>query len=124
MAIKYLRTSKIQNQTVLLRPDLNCPIENGKVSDDFRIQQSLPSIKLLLENRNKVIICGHLGRPKGEWKQEFSFRPVAKQLADVLGLKFIETDHRIPDYQISHLIFYTGNILEQKHREQIKNIPA
>ena len=120
MAIKYLRTSKIQNKTVILRPDLNCPITNGKVNDDFRIRQSLPTIKLLIDGGNKLIICGHLGRPKGEWKEEFTFRPVAQKLADDLGLKFIETDFAVPDYNIPHLIFFRGDLREEKNLEQIK----
>ncbi len=124
MAIEYLRTSKLENKTVLVRLDLNCPLKDGKVADDFKIKESLPTIQLLLKQGNKVIICGHLGRPKGQWKQEFSFKPVAEKLAELLNLKFIHTDHKVPDYQIRHLIFYTGSLLEQKHLEQIKNIPA
>lgn len=124
MPIKYLSKSSIKHKTVILRPDLNCPVENGKVSDDFRIQESLPSIELLVNNGNKLIICGHLGRPKGQWKEEFSFRPVARHLAEILGLKFIETDFKLPDYGISHLIFYIGDLREAKNLEQIKNIPS
>ena len=77
MAIEYLRTSKLENKTVLVRLDLNCPLKDGKVADDFKIKESLPTIQLLLKQGNKVIICGHLGRPKGQWKEEFSFKPVA-----------------------------------------------
>ena len=124
MAIKYLQSSPIKNKTVLLRPDLNCPLENGKVSDDFRIQESLATIKFLHSHKNKVIICGHLGRPKGQWKEEFSFRPVAKVLAELLGFKFIETDFKLPDYEIPHLIFFTGNLEEEKNGEQLKNVGA
>ncbi|MBI3232276.1 MAG: phosphoglycerate kinase [Candidatus Doudnabacteria bacterium] len=123
MAIKYLKSSSIKNNMVILRPDLNCPIEDGKVSDDFRIQESLPTIRLLIKNRNKLIICGHEGRPKGQWKEEMSFRPVAKHLANMLGLKFIETSGKIPDYGINHLIFYTGDLREKGHLEQIKSVP-
>lgn len=122
MAIKYLKTSSIKNKTVLLRPDLNCPIDNGKVSEDFRIVESLATINFLRKNGNRVIICGHLGRPKGVRSKEFSFRPVAKQLAEKLHLKFVETENKIPDYEIPHLIFYTGDIREEKHRAQIANI--
>src|SRR3989344_1750693 len=123
MAIKYLKSSSIKNKTVLLRPDLNCPVENGKVSDDFRLIESMPTIKLLLEDHNKLIILGHLGRPKGEWKEEFSFRPVAKELASRLGLKFIETKTSVPGGKEPSLIFYTGDLREDKHIQQIKNIP-
>jgi len=123
MAIKYLRTSKIKNQTVLLRPDLNCPVEDGKVTDDFRITESLASIELLLENKNKVIICGHLGRPKGQWKEEFSFKPVAQKLAAKLHWDFVATDHKIPDSPYPHVVFFTGSLMDGVHRQQIQEIP-
>ncbi len=123
MTIKYLRTSSIKNKTVLLRPDLNCPVEDGKVMDDFRIEESLATIELLLQNKNKLIICGHLGRPKGQWKQEFSFKPVAKKLAEKLHLDFVATDHKIPDSKYPHLVFYTGDLRESLHRTQVQSIP-
>jgi len=124
MSIKYLRTSNIKDKTVLLRVDVNVPIDDGKVGDTFRIEQIIPTIKFLYGKGNKIIICGHLGRPKGHWDKKFSLEPVGKLLADLLGLKFIDTDHRVPDYHIPHMIFYSGNIEEQKHQEQLKNIPA
>ncbi len=122
MAIKYLKSSQIANKTVILRPDLNCPVQNGKVMDDFRIKESLPTIKLLIKNKNKLIICGHQGRPKGKWLEEMSFRPVAKHLAEILNLKFVETKDKAPDYHIPHLIFFTGDLREAKSLESIKNI--
>jgi phosphoglycerate kinase len=122
MAIKYLKPSSIKNKAVLLRPDLNCPVENGKLTDDFRIQQSLPTIKLLYGNENKVIICAHLGRPDGQRNEKFSLRPVAERLAEILGFKFIKTDFASPNYGIRHLIFYTGDIREEKHIKQIQSI--
>ena len=120
MAIKYLKSAIIKNKTVLLRPDLNCPVENGKLGDDFRIVESLPTIKLLMEGGNRLVICGHLGRPKGAWKEELSFRPVAKVLAEHLGLKFLETEFKLPEMGGPHLVFFTGNLLEQKNRTQLK----
>jgi phosphoglycerate kinase len=102
---------------------LNCPIENGKVIDDFRIQQSLPSILELIKNKNKLIICAHLGRPGGKHNKNFSLRPVAQHLAELLNLKFVETEYKLPDYKIPHLIFYTGKITEDKHQKQINSIP-
>ena len=124
MTIKYLRTSSIKNKTVLLRPDLNCPVEDGKVMDDFRIEESLATIELLLQNKNKLIICGHLGRPKGQWKKEFSFKPVAEVLARQLHLPFVATEHKIALNHPPRLVFYTGNLLESIPRKQIQNIPS
>jgi len=124
MAIKYLKTSPIKNQTVLLRTDLNCPLNGAKLKDDYKVLESLPTIEHLVKNGNKVVITSHLGRPKGKWEEQFTFRPVAERMAHLLKLKFIETDHNIPDYQIPHLIFYTGDIREEKHRKQIQSIPG
>ncbi|PIR96348.1 MAG: phosphoglycerate kinase [Candidatus Doudnabacteria bacterium CG10_big_fil_rev_8_21_14_0_10_42_18] len=124
MAISFLKSSTLKNKTVLLRADVNVPLDNGKVADDFRIVSILPTVKLLQKGGNKIILCGHLGRPKGEPEEKYSLKPVAKHLADLLNLKFIETDHKIPDYQIPHLIFYSGRILEEKHQRQLKNIHA
>lgn len=122
MAIKFLRTSTIKNKTVILRPDLNCPVENGKVSDDFRIRESLPTILHLLKNENKLVICGHLGRPKGVWKEEFSFRPVVEHLAEILKLEFFETDFNLPEAKSKKLIFFTGDLRKEKNLGQIKKI--
>jgi len=123
MAIRYLRTAKIKNKTVLLRVDVNVPLDKktGKVADSFRIEQIIPTIRHLQKDGNKVILCGHLGRPKGE-DESLSLKSVAEKLADLLGLKFIHTDHKIPDYNIPHLIFYTGNIKEDKHQKQLGSI--
>ena len=62
-------------------------------------------------------------RAKGKPVPEFSLRPAAECMADLLGFKFIATNYALPDYEIPHLIFYSGDIREEKHLEQIKNIP-
>ncbi len=121
--MKYLKTSSIKNKTILLRVDVNVPVENGKVMDVFRIEKIVPTIKHLIKSNNKVIICGHLGRPEGKSKSGFSLLPVAKLMADMLEMKFVETDHRVPDYHAPHFIFYTGDITKEKHETQIKSIP-
>lgn len=122
MAIKYLKSSKIENKTVLLRVDVNVPIDNGQVSDSYRIEQIIPTVRYLQDHGNKVLLCGHLGRPKGEWNKKYSLEPVARFMADLMSLKYIATDYDIPDYEIPHLIFYSGDITEPKYREQLKNI--
>lgn len=124
MAIKYLKSASVKNKTVLLRVDVNVPIENGKVSDAFRIEQIIPTIKHLQAGGNTVIICGHLGRPKGKWDKNLSLRPVARLMGELLGYKTLETDHDLPEYGINHLIFYTGNIMHDKHQEQLGTAPS
>ncbi len=75
----------VKGKKILLRCDLNVPIKDGKVTDDKRITASLPTINYLLENGAAVIVCSHLGRPKGEFKPEFSLVPVGEKLAELLG---------------------------------------
>jgi phosphoglycerate kinase len=120
MVIKFLKPSTIKNKTVLLRVDVNVPIDNGKIGDAFRIEQILPTVKLLQAGGNRIIICGHLGRPEGRDKK-LSLRPAAEKFADLLGYKFLETHHPLPNYPIKHVIFYTGNIESNTHTDQLKN---
>ncbi len=70
---------------VLCRCDFNVPLKDGEITNDKRIVAALPTIKYLMENGAKVILCSHLGRPKGEYKPEFSLAPVAKRLSEYLG---------------------------------------
>lgn len=126
MAIKYLSKSNIKNKTVLLRVDVNVPIDKntGKVGDTFRIEQIIPTIQHLVKSGNKIIICGHLGRPEGKKDSKFSLKPVAELIADLLKLKFIESSGQVPNYVIPHLIFYSGNFTEEKHQKQIASVES
>jgi phosphoglycerate kinase len=76
---------QLESKRVLLRCDLNVPIDDGVISDDGRIRASLPTIKHLIEQGAKVIICSHLGRPEGSKAEKYSLRPVATRLAELLG---------------------------------------
>ena len=76
----------VNGKKVLLRCDFNVPLdENLNITDKTRIVAALPTIKYLLDNNAKIILCSHLGRPKGEVKPEFSLAPVAKELSNELG---------------------------------------
>ena len=76
----------VNGKKVLLRCDFNVPLdENLNITDKTRIVAALPTIKYLLEHNAKLILCSHLGRPKGEVKKEFSLAPVAKELSAQLG---------------------------------------
>ncbi|MCC7356659.1 MAG: phosphoglycerate kinase [Candidatus Doudnabacteria bacterium] len=112
MAIKTIKTANIKNKTVLLRVDVNEPIENGKLLDDFRIQKIIPTIEFLRKQKCKIIIVGHLGRPEGRWTKELSLRPVAHRIAELLNYKFVETTTHLPHYPIAHVVLYGGKITE------------
>ena len=82
---KTIKDITITNKTVLVRADYNVPIENGKITQDYRIKMSLPTIQYLLDKNCRVIICSHLGRPDGKRNMEFSLAPIAKHLQKLLG---------------------------------------
>ncbi|HJJ05019.1 MAG TPA: phosphoglycerate kinase [Clostridiaceae bacterium] len=83
---KTVRDINVEGKKVLVRCDFNVPIdENGKITDNRRIVGALDTIKYLMDKNAKVILCSHLGRPKGEYKKEFSLEPVAKELSRLLG---------------------------------------
>ena len=83
---KTVRDIDVKGKKVLVRCDFNVPQdENGDITDNRRIVSALDTIKYLLDNNSKVILCSHLGRPKGEVKPEFSLKPIAKELARLLG---------------------------------------
>ena len=73
--------------------------EVGKITDNARILAALPTINYLIENKAKVILLSHLGRPKGEAKKEFSLEPVAKELSRLLNkeVKFLQSDLVVDD---------------------------
>lgn len=85
---KTVKDIDVKGKKVLVRCDFNVPQdENGNITDTRRIVSSLPTIKYLIENGAMVILCSHLGRPKGEVKKEFSLAPVAKELSKELGIE-------------------------------------
>ncbi len=84
---KSVEDIDVSGKKVLVRCDFNVKMENGVITSDKRIVASLPTIKYLLDHNAKVILCSHLGRPKGEFKPEFSLAPVAKRLGELLGIE-------------------------------------
>lgn len=86
MSKKTLRDlDNLNGKRVLVRVDFNVPMENGKITDDTRIRESLPTIQHLVDNNAKVILMSHMGRPKGTVKPEYSLKPAATRLSELLG---------------------------------------
>ena len=75
----------VKGKRVLVRCDFNVPLQDGKITDENRIVAALPTIKKLIADGGKVILCSHLGKPKGEPKPELSLAPVAVRLSELLG---------------------------------------
>lgn len=90
MSKKTVKDIDLKGKKVLVRCDFNVPMDEEKnITDNARIVAALPTIKYLLENDCAVILCSHLGRPKGEFKPEFSLKPVANELSKLLGKEVI-----------------------------------
>ena len=79
----------VAGKRVLCRCDFNVPTKNGVITSDKRIVAALPTIQYLVEHNAKVILCSHMGKPKGEWKPELSLKIVAKRLSELLGKEVI-----------------------------------
>ncbi len=90
---------KVSGQHVLMRCDFNVPLKKGVITDDNRLVEALPTIQKLQSDGAKIILCSHLGKPKGEPKPELSLEPVAKRLTELLGIevKFVASDKVVDD---------------------------
>ena len=87
---KTVKDIDLKDKKVLVRCDFNVPMdENKNITDNRRIVAALPTIKYLLEQNCKIVLCSHLGRPKGEFKPEFSLAPVAKELSKQLNMEVV-----------------------------------
>ena len=93
-AFNTLDDVNVSGKRVVIRVDLNVPVENGKVTDTTRIDRVVPTIRELLDKGAAVIVLAHFDRPKGKVVPEMSLRPVAPALEKILGrpVKFIFTD--------------------------------
>ena len=126
---KTIKDIDLKDKKVLVRCDFNVPMdENKSITDNRRIVAALPTIKYLLEQNCKVVLCSHLGRPKGEFKTEYSLKPVAKELSKLLGQEVIMAEDVIgEDAKNKAQNLKNGEILLLEnvrfHREETDNDP-
>jgi len=80
-----IRNLDVSSKEVLMRVDFNVPLKDGEITDDTRIQAAIPSIKHLLKEGAKLVLCSHMGRPDGKADPKYSLAPTAKRLSEILG---------------------------------------
>jgi phosphoglycerate kinase len=116
MPVKTLRDLDVNGKRVLVRCDFNVPLDGGQITDDRRITEALHTIKHLIEHQAKVILCSHLGRPKGV-TPEFSLRPVADRLTELLS----QTVELLPDC-VGDVVHQKVNQMESGEAVLLENV--
>ncbi len=104
----------VKGKRVLVRCDFNVPLKEGKITDENRLVAALPTIKKLIADGGKVILCSHLGKPKGEPKPELSLAPVAVRLSELLGqeVKFAADDNVVgPNAEAAVAAMKDGDVI-------------
>src|SRR3989344_2184132 len=122
MNLRSVRELDVANKPVLVRAEFNVPIEKSAVLDDSRIKAVMPTLEYLAKHKAKIIICAHLGRPKG-WDDELSLEPVAERLAHLWGRKLAVIDektNRLPEYSIPHVYFFKHNL--EKAADDVRSL--
>lgn len=94
---KSIKDIDVKGKKCLVRVDFNVPIKEGKITNENRIQGALPTIKYLMEQGAKVVLCSHMGRPKGQFNMDYTLRPVAVRLNELLGNKVTFAEDIIGD---------------------------
>ena len=129
MSKKTVKDIDLKGKRVLVRCDFNVPLdENGNITDNTRIVAALPTIKYLLENNCSVILCSHLGRPKGEFNEKYSLKPVAKELSRLLDKEVImskdvigeDTKKKVAELKQGEILLLEN---VRFHREETDNDP-
>src|SRR5688500_16822050 len=85
MAKKTVGDIDVRGKRVLMRVDFNVPLEDGRITDDRRIVQAMPTIKSVIERGGRLVLMSHLGRPKGAVNPEFSLKPAAERLRELVN---------------------------------------
>ena len=112
----------VKGKKVLVRCDFNVPLQDGVITDENRIVAALPTIEKLIQEGAKVILCSHMGKPKGEPKPELSLAPVAKRLSEKLGKEvvFAKDDNVVGENAKKAVAqMKDGDIVEQGRHEEL-----
>ena len=126
---KTVEDIDVAGKRVLVRCDFNVPLKDGVITDENRIVGALPTIKYLKEHGAKVILCSHMGRPKGEFNMKYSLAPVAVRLSEKLGCEVkLATDVIGEDAKAKAAALNDGDVMlienVRFHKEEEKNDPA
>ena len=125
---KTVEDINVAGKTCLVRCDFNVPVKEGVITDDKRIREALKTIKYLKENGAKVILCSHMGRPKGEFNMKYSLVPVQKRLEELLGCEVAMASDVIgEDAKAKAAALKDGEVMLLEnlrfHKEEEKNAP-
>lgn len=126
---KTVRDIDVKGKRVLVRVDFNVPLAGGEVADDTRIRAALPTIRYLLNQGAAVILISHLGRPKGEVREDLRMDPVARRLSELLGQEVVKVDDSIgPEVEAAAARLNSGQVLLLEnlrfHKEERENDPT
>lgn len=125
---KTIKDINVKGRYVFVRCDFNVPIRDGKITDDKRITAALPTIEYLMQKGAKIVLCSHMGRPKGKKNPEFSLKPVADRLRQLLGTDVLFADDVIgSDAWEKHESLREGQVMLLEnvrfHKEEEENDP-
>ena len=124
--IKNIINENVHDKTVLIRADLNIPMSNGKILDHTRVERLIPTINFLKSSGAKIVICSHLGRPKGKYNKDYTLKPLVKILSNILETN-IHFSNSCVDQEALNIkkILKAGEILLLEnvrfHEEETKN---
>jgi len=125
---KTVEDINVKGKKCIVRCDFNVPMSDGVITDDKRIREALKTVKYLKENGAKIILCSHMGRPKGEFNMKYSLAPVAERISELMGCEVVMAKDVIgEDAQAKAAALGEGEILLLEnlrfHKEEEKNAP-
>ena len=118
---KSIMDIEVTGKRVLCRCDFNVPTKEGKITSDKRIVAAMPTIRYLVDNGAKVILCSHMGKPKGEWKPELSLKIVAERISELLGKEVVmASDVAGEDSKAKAAALQNGDVMLLENTRYIK----